>query len=383
MKYYLIVGEASGDLHASNLMRALKELDAEASFRFFGGDLMSEVGGTRVKHYKELAYMGFIPVLLHLRTIFKNIDLCKKDIVDWNPDVVILVDYPGFNLKIAEYIKKHTDIPIYYYISPKIWAWKEYRIKNIKRDVDELFSILPFEVDFFKGHHYPIHYVGNPCVDAVDAYQKNHAESFGEFVASNSLSDKPIIALLAGSRKQEIKDNLPMMLEAALPFVDKYQLVLAGAPGIDPAYYQLYVGSTVPVKIIFGQTYRLLQQAKAALVTSGTATLETALFRVPQTVCYYTPVGKLISFLRRHILKVKYISLVNLVANKEVVRELVADTMTVANVRSELNALLNDETYRGQMLKEYDRMIKILGPAGASHQAASKMIELLSVKKGK
>ena len=383
MKYYLIVGEASGDLHASNLMRALKELDTEASFRFFGGDLMSEVGGTRVKHYKELAYMGFIPVLLHLRTIFKNMDLCKKDIVDWNPDVVILVDYPGFNLKIAEYIKKHTDIPIYYYISPKIWAWKEYRIKNIKRDVDELFSILPFEVDFFKGHHYPIHYVGNPCVDAVDAYQKNHAESFGEFVASNSLSDKPIIALLAGSRKQEIKDNLPMMLEAALPFVDKYQLVLAGAPGIDPAYYQQYIGSAVPVKIIFGQTYRLLQQAKAALVTSGTATLETALFRVPQTVCYYTPVGKLISFLRRHILKVKYISLVNLVANKEVVRELVADTMTVANVRSELNALLNDETYRGQMLKEYDRMIKILGPAGASHQAASKMIELLSARKGK
>lgn len=383
MKYYLIVGEASGDLHASNLMRALKELDAEASFRFFGGDLMSGVGGTRVKHYKELAYMGFIPVLLHLRTIFKNMDLCKKDIVDWNPDVVILVDYPGFNLKIAEYIKKHTDIPIYYYISPKIWAWKEYRIKNIKRDVDELFSILPFEVDFFKEHQYPIHYVGNPCVDAVDAYQKNHAESFGEFVASNSLSDKPIIALLAGSRKQEIKDNLPMMLEAAKPFVDKYQLVLAGAPGIDPAYYQQYIGSAVPIKIIFGQTYRLLQQAKAALVTSGTATLETALFRVPQTVCYYTPVGKLISFLRRHILKVKYISLVNLVANKEVVRELVADTMTVANVRSELNALLNDETYRGQMLKEYDRMIKILGPAGASHQAASKMIELLSVRKGK
>ena len=378
-----VVGEASGDLHASNLMRALKELDAEASFRFFGGDLMSGVGGTRVKHYKELAYMGFIPVLLHLRTIFKNMDLCKKDIVDWNPDVVILVDYPGFNLKIAEYIKKHTDIPIYYYISPKIWAWKEYRIKNIKRDVDELFSILPFEVDFFKEHQYPIHYVGNPCVDAVDAYQKNHAESFREFVASNSLSDKPIIALLAGSRKQEIKDNLPMMLEAAKPFVDKYQLVLAGAPGIDPAYYQQYIGSAVPIKIIFGQTYRLLQQAKAALVTSGTATLETALFRVPQTVCYYTPVGKLISFLRRHILKVKYISLVNLVANKEVVRELVADTMTVANVRSELNALLNDETYRGQMLKEYDRMIKILGPAGASHQAASKMIELLSVRKGK
>jgi len=383
MKYYLIVGEASGDLHASNLMRALKKKDPQADFRFFGGDLMSEVGGTRVKHYKELAYMGFIPVLLHLRTIFRNMDLCKKDIVAWQPDVVILVDYPGFNLKIAEYIKKHTDIPIYYYISPKIWAWKEYRIKNIKRDVDELFSILPFEVDFFKGHQYPIHYVGNPCVDAVDAFRKSHSETFGEFVAANSLEEKPIIALLAGSRKQEIKDNLPDMLEAAKPFVADYQLVLAGAPSIDLAYYRQYIGNDVPVRIVFGQTYRLLAQAKVALVTSGTATLETALFRVPQVVCYYLAMGKVISFLRRHILKVKYISLVNLVANKEVVRELVADTMTVSNVRSELDALLNNAACRDKMLQEYDRMIKILGPAGASHQAASKMIELLSVRKGK
>lgn len=383
MKYYLIVGEASGDLHASNLMRALKEGDPQADFRFLGGDLMSEVGGTRVKHYKELAYMGFIPVLLHLRTIFRNMELCKKDIVGWQPDVVILVDYPGFNLKIAEYVKKHTDIPIYYYISPKIWAWKEYRIKNIKRDVDELFSILPFEVDFFKGHQYPIHYVGNPCVDAVDAFRKNHTETFGEFVSSNSLEDKPVIALLAGSRKQEIKDNLPDMLEAAKPFVGQYQLVLAGAPGIDPAYYQQYIGADVPVRIVFGQTYRLLAQAAVALVTSGTATLETALFRVPQVVCYYMAMGKLISFLRRHILKVKYISLVNLVANREVVRELVADGMTVENVRTELDALLNDSAYRNNMLQEYDRMIEILGPAGASRQAASKMIELLSVRKGK
>ena len=383
MKYYLIVGEASGDLHASNLMRALKEGDPQADFRFFGGDLMSEVGGTRVKHYKELAYMGFIPVLLHLRTIFRNMELCKKDIVGWQPDVVILVDYPGFNLKIAEYVKKHTDIPIYYYISPKIWAWKEYRIKNIKRDVDELFSILPFEVDFFKGHQYPIHYVGNPCVDAVDAFRKNHTETFGEFVSSNSLEEKPVIALLAGSRKQEIKDNLPDMLEAAKPFVGQYQLVLAGAPGIDPAYYQQYIGADVPVRIVFGQTYRLLAQATVALVTSGTAALETALFRVPQVVCYYMAMGKLISFLRRHILKVKYISLVNLVANREVVRELVADGMTVENVRTELDALLNDSAYRNNMLQEYDRMIEILGPAGASRQAASKMIELLSVRKGK
>lgn len=383
MKYYLIVGEASGDLHASNLMRALKERDSQADFRFFGGDLMKAVGGTLVKHYRDLAYMGFIPVLLHLRTIFRNMDFCKKDIVDWQPDVVILVDYPGFNLKIAEFVKKHTDIPVYYYISPKIWAWKEYRIKNIKRDVDELFSILPFEVDFFKGHQYPIHYVGNPCVDAVDAFQKTNQETWSEFIKANELVDKPIIALLAGSRKQEIKDNLPDMLEAAKPFVDKYQLVLAGAPGIEPSYYQQYIGTEVPVKIVFGQTYRLLSQAKVALVTSGTATLETALFRVPQVVCYYIAMGKVVSFLRRHILKVKYISLVNLVANKEVVRELVADTMTVANVRSELDALLNDANYRDTMLDEYDRMIKILGPAGASHQAASKMIELLSVRKEK
>lgn len=383
MKYYLIVGEASGDLHASNLMKALKEQDKNAEFRFFGGDLMTSVGGFRVKHYKEMAYMGFIPVLLHLRTIFKNMDLCKKDIVRWNPDVVILVDYPGFNLKIAEFVKKETDIPVFYYISPKIWAWKEYRIKNIKRDVDELFSILPFEVDFFKGHQYPIHYVGNPCVDAVDAFRKANDESFETFVKEHSLEEKPVIALLAGSRKQEIKDNLPDMLEASKPFWEDYQLVIAGAPSIDADYYQKYVKNGIPVKIVYGQTYRLLQQAKAALVTSGTATLETALFRVPQVVCYYTPIGKVISFLRRHILKVKYISLVNLVADKEIVRELVADTMTVANVRAELGRLLKDDECRSRMHQEYDRMIKILGPAGASRQAALKMIELLSFRKEK
>lgn len=377
MKYYLIVGEASGDLHASNLMRALKREDSEAEFRFFGGDLMTAEGGIRVKHYKELAYMGFIPVLLHLRTIFRNMKECKRDIVLWAPDVVILVDYPGFNLRIAEYIKKYTQIPVYYYISPKIWAWKEYRIKNIKRDVDELFSILPFEIDFFAAHQYPIHYVGNPCVDAVDAYRKENNEEFNRFIVDNGLSEKPVIALLAGSRKQEIKDNLPMMLKAAASFTKDYQLVLAGAPGMNPAYYTNYIGEDIPVKIIFGQTYRLLQQAEAALVTSGTATLETALFRVPQVVCYYTPVGKFIAFLRRHILKVRYISLVNLVADKEVVRELVADTMTVENVRSELEAILYNKVYRNRMLQEYDRIIRILGPAGASGQAARQMVALL------
>ncbi len=376
MKYYLIAGEASGDLHASHLMKALKKEDAAADFRFFGGDLMAEAGGTRVKHYKELAYMGFVPVLLHLPAIFRNMAACKRDIVRWQPDCVILVDYPGFNLQIARHAKQQG-IPVYYYISPKIWAWKEYRIKQIRRDVDELFSILPFEVGFYAGHHYPIHYVGNPCVDAVEAFRKHRAESFDRFTADNGWDGKPLIALLAGSRKQEIKDNLPPMLEAAAPFARDYRLVLAGAPGMDPAYYAPYLRRDVPVQIVFGQTYRLLQQASAALVTSGTATLETALFRVPQAVCYYTPAGKFVAFLRRHILKVKYISLVNLIAGKEVVKELVADTLTVQNIRTELERLLRDESYRREMRQAYDRMAQALGPAGASEKAARQMVALL------
>ena len=263
MKYYLIVGEASGDLHASHLMAALKESDPEAQFRFFGGDLMTAVGGKMVKHYRELAYMGFIPVLMHLKTIYANMRFCKQDIVAWQPDVLLLVDYPGFNLNIAKYIHRNTKIPVYYYISPKIWAWKEYRIKNIKRDVDELFSILPFEVDFFEGkHHYPIHYVGNPTLDEVTAFQAEHQRDFQQFVASNGLTCKPVIALLAGSRKQEIKDNLPMMVEAAQSFGD-YQMVLAGAPGIAPDYYQQFLKGT-HVKLVFNKTYELLQHADAA-----------------------------------------------------------------------------------------------------------------------
>lgn len=376
MKYYLIVGEASGDLHASHLMAALKVEDPQAEFRFFGGDLMAAVGGTMVKHYKELAYMGFIPVLLHLRTIFANMKRCKEDIVAWQPDVVILVDYPGFNLSIAKFLRAKTHIPVYYYISPKIWAWKEYRIKNIKRDVDELFSILPFEVEFFEDkHHYPIHYVGNPTVDEVTLFRAEYPETFDGFVRENNLDSKPIIALLAGSRKQEIKDNLPDMLRAASAFPE-YQLVLAGAPGISPDYYHEYVGDA-KVKILFGQTYRLLQQAEAALVTSGTATLETALFRVPQAVCYHTPIGKVISFLRRHILTVKYISLVNLIANREVVKELVADTMTVEQARAELERILYDKDYRQRMLDGYEYMAARLGDAGAPKRAAKKMVRLL------
>lgn len=375
MKYYLIVGEASGDLHASNLMKALMEEDPEAEFRFFGGDLMTAVGGTCVKHYRELAYMGFIPVLLHLRTIFSNMDRCKHDIEAWKPDVLILVDYPGFNLKIAAYIKKHTQIPIYYYISPKIWAWKEYRIKNIRRDVDKLFSILPFEVDFFRGHHYPIDYVGNPCVDAVDSFLRTDTETKEQFCQRLNLeSSRPIIALLAGSRKQEIKDNLSRMMEASRSF-PQYQFVIAGAPGIAQEFYSHYL--TDGAKIVFGETYRLLRHSEAALVTSGTATLETALFRVPQVVCYYTAVGKLVSFLRRHILKVKYISLVNLVSGSEVVTELVADGMTVDNIRRELSAIIEGGFRRMQMLSGYDRMIQILGTPGASERAAKLMVKYL------
>ena len=376
MKYYLIVGEASGDLHASHLMAALKVEDPQAEFRFFGGDLMAAVGGTMVKHYKELAYMGFIPVLLHLRTIFANMRRCKEDIVAWQPDVVILVDYPGFNLSIAKFLRAKTHIPVYYYISPKIWAWKEYRIKNIKRDVDELFSILPFEVEFFEDkHHYPIHYVGNPTVDEVTLFRAEHPAPFDDFVRENNLNYKPIIALLAGSRKQEIKDNLPDMLRAASAFPE-YQLVLAGAPGISPDYYHEYIGDA-KVNILFSQTYRLLQQAEAALVTSGTATLEAALFRVPQAVCYHTPIGKVVSFLRRHILTVKYISLVNLIANREVVKELVADTMTVEQARAELERILYDKDYRQRMLDGYEYMAARLGDAGAPKRAAQEMVRLL------
>ena len=375
MKYYLIVGEASGDLHASNLMKAIKNVDSNAEFRFFGGDLMSAVGGECVKHYRELAYMGFIPVLMHLRTIFSNMSLCKKDIVAWNPDVLILVDYPGFNLSIAEYIHKNTQIPVYYYISPKIWAWKEHRIKNIKRDVDELFSILPFEIDFFeKKHDYRINYIGNPCVDAVDAFLRNAPEERGAFLSRNDLADKPIVALLAGSRKQEIKANLPMMLEAVKHYPG-YQPVIAGAPGIEKDFYKPYLDAGA--RIVFGETYNILNNAHAALVTSGTATLETGIFRVPQVVCYATPMARLYSWLKKRFLKVKFVSLVNLVAGREVVRELVAADMTIENVKSELGKILIDGEERTSMLKEYDRMLEILGEAGASERAADKIVGLL------
>lgn len=380
MKYYLIAGEASGDLHASHLMAALRREDPQAEFRFLGGDLMAAVEGMPVKHYRDMAYMGFVPVLLHLRTIFANMAFCKKDIVAWQPDVLILVDYPGFNLNIAKYVHAHTSVPVYYYIAPKIWAWKEYRIKHIKRDVDELFSILPFEREFFEGKHgYPIHYVGNPTQDEVAAFRASYRETKQDFLDRNGLQAKPIIALLAGSRKQEIKDNLPDMIQAASVF-QGYQLVLAGAPGIAPEYYRTYAGEA-DVKVLFGQTYELLSHSDAALVTSGTATLETALFRVPQVVCYHTPVGRLISFLKRHVLKVKYISLVNLIADSEVVRELVADTMTVGRIQTELEHVLFDAGCRERMLAGYEEVDRRLGKPGAPSEAARLIVELLRRQK--
>lgn len=410
MKYYLIAGEASGDLHASHLMQSLKKQDADAQFRFFGGDLMAAVGGTLVKHYRELAYMGFVPVLLHLRTILCNMKMCKQDITAWHPDVVILVDYPGFNLKIAKYVHRGYDgrvvrgredsssaesnlVPpyprtpappkVYYYISPKIWAWKEYRIKNIKRDVDELFSILPFEVPFFEQkHHFPIHYVGNPTAQEVREYLQalsatsSSVEAALAPLAQGRLTGAPVIALLAGSRKQEIKDNLPAMIAATRHLADRYDIVLAGAPSIEPAYYDPFLAGT-HVSLVVNKTYPLLSKAVAALVTSGTATLETCMFRVPQVVCYYTPLPRLIGFLKRQFLKVRFVSLVNLIADREVVRELVADTFSVENIRQELERILPGGDQRQRMLADYEEVHRCLGESHAPDEAARIMVHLL------
>lgn len=371
MKYYLIVGEASGDLHASHLMRSLKEVDTSAEFRFFGGDLMAAVGGTLVKHYRDLAYMGLIPVLMHLPTILRNMKMCKRDITSWQPDCVILVDYPGFNLSIAKYLhsqrqKASSRKPsIFYYISPKIWAWKVHRIKAIKRDIDELFSILPFEVEFFEQkHHYPIHYVGNPTADEVREFLRNVERS------------SKYIALLAGSRKQEIKDNLPTMLKAVKAYESDYRIVLAGAPGIEPAYYDTYIKGT-GVEIVYNQTYSLLSQAHAALVTSGTATLEAACFNVPQVVCYKLPLPKIAPYVRKRLIKVKYISLVNLIADREVVKEVLDETYTVSYIRQELGKILEGPA-REAMLEGYAEVRRRLGDQKAPDNAARMMYKILN-----
>ena len=388
MKYYLIAGEASGDLHASRLMRALKAKDEEAAFRFFGGDLMAAEGGTLVKHYRELAYMGFIPVLLHLRTILRNMTMCKRDISQWQPDVVILVDYPGFNLSIAKYLRQQrqntgSKTPkVCYYIAPKIWAWKEYRIKSIRRDVDELFSILPFEVDFFeKKHHYPIHYVGNPTASEVREFLKTAPateqlpDTAPQQTAQTSPVARPVIALLAGSRRQEINENLPSMIKATRHLTDRYDLVLAGAPSIPQAYYEPFLQDS-SVRLVMDKTYPLLAQATAALVTSGTATLETCMFGVPQVVCYRTPMPRFFGILRKFLLKVRYVSLVNLIADREVVPELVANTFSVENIRRQLEDILPGGIARQRMLDGYDEVYRRLGESEAPEQAAEIIAKL-------
>lgn len=382
MKYYLIVGEASGDLHASHLMEAIKKQDSNAEFRFFGGDNMTAAGGTRVRHYKELAYMGFIPVLMHLPTIMKNMALCKKDIEQWQPDVVIPVDYAGFNLSICKFLKKlrkkkRTTRPkTFYYIAPKIWAWKEYRIKNFKRDVQEMFCILPFEVDFFeKKHNYRVHYVGNPTADEVRKFKAEYTETHEEFCNANNLNPySPIIAILAGSRIQEIRDNLPSMLQAAQ--FEGYQYVIAAAPAIDDSVYA-EITKGYNVHIVRNKTYALLSHSTTALVTSGTATLETAIFNVPQVVCYKTPIPKVFRWAFNHIIKCKYISLVNLIADKEIVQELFADRFTVEDIARELENILPNGNRREIMLDGYENVRQRLGDTSAPENAARQMIELL------
>ncbi|MEE4198107.1 MAG: lipid-A-disaccharide synthase [Bacteroidales bacterium] len=371
MRYYLIAGEASGDLHGSNLMKGLKKTDPNAEFRFWGGHLMQQQGGALVKHYKETAIMGFLEVLLNLRKINKFLKLCKQDILEYHPDVLILIDYPGFNLRIAGFAKS-KGIKVYYYISPKIWAWKESRIHKIKAFVDRMFVIFPFEVDYFKKHNYQVDYAGNPLLDAVQE-KINEKGSFDEFVNYHGLENKPVIALLAGSRKQEIDRNLEIMLKISDHY-PHYQFVIAAAPSIEPHYYQQFVRA-YKVKVVFDQTYDVLKYADAALVTSGTATLETALFNVPQVVCYRA--GNVSYFIAKQFVKVKYISLVNLIMQDEIVRELIQYEMNPQTLEDELNKILYQNDYRQTMLENYERLREKLGGTGASERVAKLLYNYL------
>ncbi len=365
MNYYIIAGEASGDLHASNLMKELKQLDSNSRFRCWGGDLMQAQGGELVKHYRDLAFMGFTEVLMNLRTILGNIDMCKKDILLHRPDVLVLVDYPGFNLRVAEFAKQNG-IKVYYYISPQIWAWKQSRVHKIKRVVDKMFVILPFEKEFYKRFDFDVDFVGHPLLDAVSNYSEQKDVKAVQ-------TDKPIIALLPGSRKQEIATMLPLMLSMKKQYPD-FQFVIAGAPSQPEEYYRTFIGDA-DVKIVFGKTYNLLQQAHAALVTSGTATLETALFNVPEVVCYK---GGAISFaIAKQLVKVKYISLVNLIMDKEIVKELIQNELNEANLKTELDKLLNPVT-RNNMLENFALLRAKLGGAGASRHTAELMIKYLN-----
>ncbi len=369
MKYYIIAGEASGDLHGSNLMKALYKEDAKADIRFWGGDLMRNVGGTLVKHYRELAFMGFAEVAMNLKTILNNIKICKADIEIFNPDVIIFIDYPGFNMRIAKWAKL-KGIQTHYYIAPQIWAWKENRIKAVKRDFDKLFVILPFEKAFFEvKHHFPVEFVGHPLIDAIHNREKTDEVSFR---AANNLDDKPIIAFLPGSRKQEISKMLSVMLSIVPDFPD-YQFVIAGAPSQEFTFYEQFL-TTKNVKFISNKTYDLLSIATAALVTSGTATLETALFKVPEVVCYK---GSWASYqIAKRIITLKYISLVNLIMDEEVVSELIQDNFNYKNLKKELSKLL-DNNHRQILLKKYHALETKLGGIGASEKTAKKIVKVL------
>jgi lipid-A-disaccharide synthase len=362
MKYYIIAGEASGDLHGANLMKALYKEDPSAVIRFWGGDLMQNVGGVLVKHYRELAFMGFIEVLFHLKTILNNIKICKKDIADFQPDVIVFIDYPGFNLRIAKWAKTEG-FKTHYYISPQIWAWKESRITEIKRDVDKMYVILPFEKDFYeKKHHYPVAFVGHPLIDAIHNHPIMDASLFR---IENQLNDKPIIAILPGSRKQEITKMLSVMLSVVNDFPD-YQFVIAGAPSQEFAFYEGFI-TNENIKFISNKTYDLLRNARAALVTSGTATLETALFKVPEVVCYK---GSSISYqIAKRIITLKYISLVNLIMDEEVVTELIQENCNTKRIREELKKIL-DAKYRQNLLYKYTLLEEKLGGIGASEKTA-------------
>ncbi len=376
MRYFLIAGEASGDLHASNLMHEIKKQDPNAEFCFLGGDLMSAQGGQMVRHYRDMAFMGFVTVVRNLNKILSNLDDCKKAITAFRPDLVILIDYPDFNLQIAKFVKANYQTPVYYYIPPKIWAWKEYRIKKIKLYTDRIFTIFPFETAFYKKHNYEVDYVGNPTVDSI-AMRPDKDEPFETFCIKNHLQQLPVIAIIPGSRRQEIANCLPKMMEAAGSFAD-YQMVISGAPGIEPEYYQQFIKSK-PVPVIFNQTYQLISHSKAAIVNSGTATLETALIGTPQVVVYHVFMGRLANLAKSVILKIKYISLVNLIADRELVKELIAIHFTAENTKSEVDKLLNDSEYRDKMINGYDEIRTILGEAGTAQRAAKKMVDSLNL----
>jgi lipid-A-disaccharide synthase len=371
MRYFVIAGEASGDLHASNLIKSIKKEDADALFCGLGGDLMEAEGVRLIRHYRDMAFMGFIPVLLHAKTILGNIKACKEAIKEFIPDILILVDYPSFNLKMAQFVKENmSDVTVYYYISPKLWAWKEYRLKSMKRYVDKIFSILPFEVDWFSERGLEVEYVGNPCVDAIEN-RAHKNESRTDFEERTGVDSRPILALLAGSRVQEVKSSLPIMLDSASQYKD-YQVVVAGVKSIDSALYR-NIMKGYDAKVVYNETYELLQQSEIAVVTSGTATLETALMRVPEVVVYKMSGGWLFHRFLEFFIRVPYISLVNLIAQKWLVQELVIEEFTAERLSKEIDKLRNEE-YRKNMLQGYDDLIALLGKDSVSDRAAHAML---------